>query len=117
RVESGTHLFDFWGAVVEAGKVVKIPPEKVVLPPDFSPTPGASQTTGSEDLVEVAPRDDVIPPIDDDYNPTFDGTPSPDAAALPQASPTEQGYVPADIIAGEGVEHRDETTSAVKGST
>ncbi|MQL78722.1 hypothetical protein Taro_011170, partial [Colocasia esculenta] len=110
RVKSGTSLLDFWGAVVEAGKVVKTPPEKVVLPPDFSPTPGASQTPGSEDPVGATPRDDVIPPVDDDYNPTFDRTPSPDAAALKQ-------YVPANIIVGEGAEHPDATTFGVDGST
>ncbi|MQL84427.1 hypothetical protein Taro_016944, partial [Colocasia esculenta] len=163
RVESGTRLLDFWGAVVEVGEVVKIPPEKVVLPPDFSPALGecfillterhkqnasynrkrrasreagplqpttrgraprpspstgaASQTPGSEDLVEVAPRDDVIPPVNDDYNPTFDGTPSPDATTLPQASPTEQGYVPTDIFAGEGREHPDATSFGVDWSS
>ncbi|MQL78946.1 hypothetical protein Taro_011368 [Colocasia esculenta] len=159
RVESDTRLFDFWGAVVEAGEIVKIPPEKVVLPPTFSSAPCESfirlterqkqnasynrkrppaekpvpcsrlfegelrdlplqlgQTPGSEDLAEATPCDDVIPPVDDDYNPTFDGTPFPDAAVLPSSFSTEQGYAPANIITGEDAEHLDATTSTVHGS-
>ncbi|MQL78998.1 hypothetical protein Taro_011422 [Colocasia esculenta] len=163
QVESGTTLLDFWSAVVDAGDVVKIPPEKVVLLPTFSPAPGtsfitltakqkqnasynrkrraskgagplqlatrgrpsrpsplvgaASRALGREDSAGAMPRDDVNLPADDDYNPTFDGTPSPNVAGLPQASPTEKGYASAGIIAGEGVEHPDATTSVTEGST
>ncbi|MQL95008.1 hypothetical protein Taro_027674 [Colocasia esculenta] len=164
RRHHGTTLLDFWSAVVNARDVVKIPPEKVVLLPTFSPAPGASFITltakqkqnasynqkpraskeaplqpatrgrasrpspsvgaasplGSEDSAGATPRDDVNLPADDDYNPTFDGMPSPNVAGLPQASArtaTEQGYASAGIIAGEGVEHPDTTTSIDEGST
>ncbi|MQM17784.1 hypothetical protein Taro_050762 [Colocasia esculenta] len=95
QVESGMRLLDFWSAVVGAGNVVKIPPEKVVLPPTFSPAPSGA---------------------DDDYNPTFDGTPSLDVADLPRASPTEQGHASANIVAGEGVGCSDVTIPIVDGS-
>ncbi|MQL95037.1 hypothetical protein Taro_027689, partial [Colocasia esculenta] len=139
QVESGTRLLDFWGTVVGAGNVVKIPPEKVVLPPTFSPAPSASFITltvkqkqnasynqkrrvskevgplqpvtrgrasrpspsdgaalrspRSADLAGATPTpcDDANPLADDDYNPTFDGTPSSDAADLTWASLAEQG--------------------------
>ncbi|MQM18858.1 hypothetical protein Taro_051857 [Colocasia esculenta] len=74
------------------------------LDPSFS-AGAATSTPGGGDLAEDTPRDDVIPPVDDDYNPTFDGTLSPDGAGTSRASPTGPGYIPADAIAAEGVEH------------
>ncbi|MQL85642.1 hypothetical protein Taro_018158 [Colocasia esculenta] len=66
---------------------------------------GVSQTPGSEDAAGATPREDIIPPADDDYNPTFDGTPSPDVAGLSLSPPPKQGYVPTEVAVGEGVEH------------
>ncbi|MQL94732.1 hypothetical protein Taro_027390, partial [Colocasia esculenta] len=41
EVENGTRLLDLWDAVAGAGKVMKLPPEGVVLLPAFSPAPSA----------------------------------------------------------------------------
>ncbi|MQL89284.1 hypothetical protein Taro_021863 [Colocasia esculenta] len=74
--------------------------------PDPSSSAGvATSTPGGGDVAEDTPRDNVVPQVDDDYNPTFDGTSSPDGAGTSQASPTGPGYIPADAIAAEGVEH------------
>ncbi|MQL88800.1 hypothetical protein Taro_021356 [Colocasia esculenta] len=58
QIESGTRLLDFWSVVVGAGNVVKIPPEKVVLPPTFSPAPSGKTppTIGS-----AAPARRLVP--------------------------------------------------------
>ncbi|MQL81715.1 hypothetical protein Taro_014176 [Colocasia esculenta] len=151
-IENGTTLQHFWDAITEAGKVVKVPFDQVVLPPPFSQAPtesfippaalpkpdtsrsrkrrasreagssqpgaregipepsasvgGALQTSGNEEVAGATLREDLTPPAEDIYNPTFDGTPSPDMTGLPQASPFEPGYVPGEASAGGGTAHR-----------
>ncbi|MQL68003.1 hypothetical protein Taro_000328 [Colocasia esculenta] len=51
---------------------------------------GAS-TSGVGELAEGTPREDVAPQDDVDYNPTFDGTPSPEGADIPRVASTETG--------------------------
>ncbi|MQL72485.1 hypothetical protein Taro_004818 [Colocasia esculenta] len=41
-IENGTTLQYFWDAIIEAGKVVKVPFDRVVLPPPFSQAPTES---------------------------------------------------------------------------
>ncbi|MQL94155.1 hypothetical protein Taro_026807 [Colocasia esculenta] len=65
---------------------------------------GAS-TSGVGELAEGTPREDVVPQGDEDYNPTFDGTPSPEGAYIPLAASAEPGYIPVEAAAAEGVEH------------
>ncbi|MQL72050.1 hypothetical protein Taro_004366 [Colocasia esculenta] len=82
-----------------------------------SPSDGeALRSPRGEDPIGATLHEDVNPLADDDYNPTFDGTPSPDVADLPRASPTEQGYTSANIIADEGMGCPDVTIPIVEGS-
>ncbi|MQL73145.1 hypothetical protein Taro_005499 [Colocasia esculenta] len=82
-----------------------------------SPSDGeALRSPRGEDPARATPHEDAIPLADDDYNPTFDGTPSLDVADLPRASPTEQGHALAIIMAGEGVGCPDVTVPIVDGS-
>ncbi|MQL72049.1 hypothetical protein Taro_004367, partial [Colocasia esculenta] len=131
-IESGTTLRHFWDAIAEAGKAVKVPFDRVVLRPTFSVAPrecfipekdlprrdtpsarkrraseeaGAS-TSGVGELAEGTPREDVAPQGDEDYNPTFDGTPSPEGADIPPVASTETGYIPVEAAAAEGVERQ-----------
>ncbi|MQM21197.1 hypothetical protein Taro_054231 [Colocasia esculenta] len=60
-LRSGTRLLDFWGAVVGAGNVVKIPPEKVVLPPTFSPAPSVTISSTAELPSASPPEEGKIP--------------------------------------------------------
>ncbi|MQL92252.1 hypothetical protein Taro_024879, partial [Colocasia esculenta] len=159
-IENGTTLQHFWDAIVEAGKVVKVPFDRVVLPPPFSQAPtesfippaampkpdtsrsrkrrasreagssqsgtregvpepsvsvgGALQTPGSEEVAGATPREDLTPPAEDNYNPTFDGTPSPDMTGLPQASPSEPGHAPGEASAGGDTSHRAVLTPSLQ---
>ncbi|MQL89640.1 hypothetical protein Taro_022222 [Colocasia esculenta] len=42
---------------------------------------------------------------DEDYNPTFDGTPSPEGADIPLVASTEPRYIPVEAAVAEGIEH------------
>ncbi|MQL72277.1 hypothetical protein Taro_004626 [Colocasia esculenta] len=75
---------------------------------------GALQTPGSEEVAGATPREGPTPPAEDNYNPTFDGTPSPDMTGFPQASPPEPGYVPGEVSAGEGTSHRAVSTPSLQ---
>ncbi|MQL74083.1 hypothetical protein Taro_006436 [Colocasia esculenta] len=157
-VENSTRLLDLWGVVAGHGKVVKIPPEGVVLPPTFSPAPSdmrkqkqaasysrkrrASKETGplqratrrrilkpssSSEEAFLPPRgkgpigdtlhEDANALADDNYNPTFDGTSSPDEVGLPRASPLEQGHASAGVVADEEAGCPDMNISTLDGST
>ncbi|MQM17919.1 hypothetical protein Taro_050901, partial [Colocasia esculenta] len=155
-IENGTTLQHFWDAITEAGKVVKVSFDQVVLPPPFSQAPTefyssggtaearhftqseatckqgsrllvagcsggdprafrfALQTPGSEEVAGETLREDLTPPFEDNYNPTFDGTPSPDMTGLPQVSPSEPGYVPMEASAGGGTAHRAVLTPSLQ---
>ncbi|MQM05334.1 hypothetical protein Taro_038138 [Colocasia esculenta] len=65
---------------------------------------GAS-TSGVGELAEGTPREDVAPQDDVDYNPTFDGTPSPEGANIPRVASAETEYIPVEAATAEGVEH------------
>ncbi|MQM14189.1 hypothetical protein Taro_047120 [Colocasia esculenta] len=159
-IENGTTLQHFWDAIVEAGKVVKVPFDRVVLPPPFSQVPtesfippaalpkpdtsrsrkrranreagssqlgaqegtpepsasvgGALQTPGSEEAAGATPREGLTPPAEHNYNPTFDGTPSPDTTGLPQVFSSEPGYVPGEASAGGGTSHQAALTPSLQ---
>ncbi|MQL75752.1 hypothetical protein Taro_008115, partial [Colocasia esculenta] len=71
------------------------------------PSPALADTSapGGDELAEDIPREDVAPQGNEDYNPTFDGTPSPEGADIPLVASTEPGYIPVEAVAAEGVEH------------
>ncbi|MQL84431.1 hypothetical protein Taro_016938 [Colocasia esculenta] len=163
QVENGTKLLDLWDVMAGIGKVVKLPPEGVVLQPTFSPAPSASfvhlsekqkqaasynkkrraskeasplqraargrtskPSSSSEEAflpsrnkgpIEDTPHEDTNALADDDYNPTFDGTPSPDGAGLPRASPLKQGHTSASVVANEKAGCPNVNTSILDGST
>ncbi|MQL79660.1 hypothetical protein Taro_012085 [Colocasia esculenta] len=75
---------------------------------------GALQTPGSEEVVGATPREGLTPPAEDNYNPTFDGTPSPDMTGLPQVSPSEPGYMLGEASAGGGTSHRAVLTPSLQ---
>ncbi|MQL91250.1 hypothetical protein Taro_023859, partial [Colocasia esculenta] len=70
-----------------------------------SPAVAGASASGGGELAEDIPQEDVAPQGDEDYNPTFDGTPSPEGADIPLAASTELGYIPVEAVAAEGVEH------------
>ncbi|MQL95660.1 hypothetical protein Taro_028326 [Colocasia esculenta] len=67
-------------------------------PEPSSPAVAGASASGGDELAEDTPREDV------DYNPTFDGTPSPEGAGIPPVASTEPGYIPVEAAAAEGVE-------------
>ncbi|MQM03860.1 hypothetical protein Taro_036645 [Colocasia esculenta] len=74
-------------------------------PEPSSPAVAGTSASGGDELAEDIPREDVTPQGDEDYNPTFDGTPSPEGADIPLVASTEPGYIPVEAAAAEGVEH------------
>ncbi|MQL78644.1 hypothetical protein Taro_011077 [Colocasia esculenta] len=56
-----------------------------------SPAVAGTSASGGDELAEDIPREDVAPQGDEDYNPTFDQTPSPEGAGLPLVPSTEPG--------------------------
>ncbi|MQL99028.1 hypothetical protein Taro_031747 [Colocasia esculenta] len=75
-------------------------------PEPSSPAVAGASTSGVGELAEGTPREDVAPQGDEDYNPTFDGTPSPEGADLPPVASTKTGYIPVEAAAAEGVERQ-----------
>ncbi|MQL68471.1 hypothetical protein Taro_000758, partial [Colocasia esculenta] len=74
-------------------------------PEPSSPAVAGASTSGVGELAEGTPRDDVAPQDDVDYNPTFDGTPSPEGANVSRVASAETEYIPVEAAAAEGVEH------------
>ncbi|MQL74446.1 hypothetical protein Taro_006782 [Colocasia esculenta] len=56
KIENCHCLGDLWDAISQAGKVVRLEPEKVVLPPGFSPIPDASYIIKSTKKKQSSPR-------------------------------------------------------------
>ncbi|MQL75806.1 hypothetical protein Taro_008183, partial [Colocasia esculenta] len=74
-------------------------------PEPSSPGVVGTSTSGGDELAGDTPREDVAPRGDEDYNPTFNGTPSPKREDIPLVASTEPGYIPVEAAAAEGVEH------------
>ncbi|MQL80629.1 hypothetical protein Taro_013086, partial [Colocasia esculenta] len=74
-------------------------------PEPSSPAMAGASTSGVGELAEGTPREGVAPQDDVDYNPTFDGTPSPEGADIPRVASAETEYIPVEAAAAEGVEH------------
>ncbi|MQL90833.1 hypothetical protein Taro_023436, partial [Colocasia esculenta] len=74
-------------------------------PEPSSPAVAGTSAPRDGELAEGTPQEDVAPQGDEDYNPTFDGTPSPEGADIPLVASIEPGYIPVEVAAAEGVEH------------
>ncbi|MQM23358.1 hypothetical protein Taro_056422, partial [Colocasia esculenta] len=78
-----------------------------------SPAGAGTSTYGGDELAKNILREDVAPQGDEDYNPTFDGTPSPEGADIHLVASAEPDktrtiflrYVPVEVAVAEGIEH------------
>ncbi|MQL69575.1 hypothetical protein Taro_001874 [Colocasia esculenta] len=86
QLDNCTHLQDLWDAISKAGKIVKLDPKAVVLPPSFSSIPDAPSDTIVEDADFGVQNDEGIGDMEtDDYHPIRDGAPSSDEEDIPAA--------------------------------